>query len=72
MFATQYTIKGVSKSEIRILTDAKVYKDHAWNAVKIGNKWFLLDSTWAAAYYQLTALKKDINIKDFYYKTPAS
>jgi len=40
-------IVGYAKTELyQINSDAK-YKNHAWNAVKINNKWQLLDVTWS-------------------------
>jgi transglutaminase/protease-like cytokinesis protein 3 len=44
---------------------------HAWNAVQIDNRWFLLDATWASGYANtdITDFKKVYD--DFYFLTPA-
>lgn len=41
--------------------------NHAWNAVKIDNAWFLIDSTWGAGYIQNNQFKKKFN--PFYFAT---
>ena len=43
--------------------------NHAWNAVKINNKWYLIDSTWGAGY--LNDSKKFIfRFTDYFFCTP--
>ncbi|KAH3714957.1 kyphoscoliosis peptidase-like isoform X1 [Dreissena polymorpha] len=46
-------LSGFSKG-LRYSTDKKITTssatDHAWNAVRLDGKWFLLDSTWGAGY----------------------
>lgn len=42
------TIIGFSKQYLADGHKNKKIVDHAWNGVKIGNKWFLLDATWAS------------------------
>ena len=41
-------ITGTSKSHPAHIGKAPGASDHAWNAVKIGNEWKLLDTTWGA------------------------
>ncbi|WP_408084682.1 transglutaminase domain-containing protein [Flavobacterium rhizosphaerae] len=41
-------ISGTSKSHPMHIGKAPGASDHAWNAVKIGNEWKLLDTTWGA------------------------
>jgi transglutaminase/protease-like cytokinesis protein 3 len=43
---------------------------HAWNAVQINNKWYLLDATWASGYSNaaVTNFKKEYD--DYYFLTP--
>lgn len=41
-------IAGTSKSHPAHIGKAPGASDHAWNAVKIGNQWKLLDTTWGA------------------------
>lgn len=43
-------VGGFSKGDV---TDIGVFpseENHAWNAVKINNKWYLVDATWGAGY----------------------
>ncbi|WP_420320093.1 transglutaminase domain-containing protein [Flagellimonas sp.] len=44
-------VRGIVKEEIRDITGEKIYKNHAWNAVKLDNKWRLMDPTWATGYW---------------------
>lgn len=41
--------------------------DHAWNALKIDGKWYLLDATWAAGNVDSSFNRKQ---NDFYFMTP--
>ncbi len=43
-------IGGYSKSTINDIGNIPPQEDHAWNAIKIGNKWRLVDVTWAAGH----------------------
>ena len=57
--------KGYSFEPDRPLTQS----DHAWNAVKIGGQWQLLDSTWGAGY--IDGRKRFIRrTTDFWFMTP--
>lgn len=42
--------------------------NHAWNAVKINNKWYLLDSTWGAGNINSGQFNKHFN--SYYFATP--
>jgi hypothetical protein len=42
--------------------------DHSWNAVKLGNKWFLLDVTWGAGYLDGNIFTR--KLQEFYFLTP--
>ncbi len=42
--------------------------DHAWNAVKIDDKWYLIDSTWGAGYVQNQGYVKQF--QKHYFLTP--
>lgn len=56
-------ISGVAKGSLDSKPDS-----HAWNGVKLGGKWYLLDPTWASGYVNLG----DVFVKkynDFYYLT---
>jgi len=43
-------VGGFSKSDVRDIGSNPSQEDHAWNAVKIQNKWYLVDATWGAGY----------------------
>ena len=43
-------IKGTVKIHPEEIGKPKGNTNHAWNAVKLNNKWLLLDATWAAGY----------------------
>ncbi|MBL4569467.1 MAG: transglutaminase [Flavobacteriaceae bacterium] len=62
------TIKGNVRntiSEIGVFSGAT---NHAWNAVKIDNNWFLIDATWASGYAINNQWKKHFNDAYFYPK----
>ena len=44
--------------------------NHAWNAVKINNKWYLLDSTWGAGNINTGQFNRQFN--PYYFATPPS
>jgi transglutaminase/protease-like cytokinesis protein 3 len=44
--------------------------DHAWNAVKLYDKWYLLDVTWATSYYDDKKRKSIKSYNELYYLTP--
>jgi transglutaminase-like putative cysteine protease len=44
---------------------------HAWNSVKIGNQWFLMDATWGARQNGETEADY-LARRDYYFKTPAN
>ncbi|MEX0314252.1 MAG: transglutaminase domain-containing protein [Allomuricauda sp.] len=46
-----HIIRGVVKEDVRDITGEKIYKNHAWNAVKLNGEWKLMDPTWASGYY---------------------
>jgi len=43
-------ITGVTRTNPGQIGKFPKYSSHAWNAVKLNGKWFLLDATWAAGY----------------------
>ncbi|AXT19373.1 hypothetical protein D7030_12840 [Flavobacteriaceae bacterium AU392] len=56
-------IIGYAKADINDIGAKKSFKNHAWNAVKINNKWKFIDATWANTYL---SLKNKKFLKDFY------
>lgn len=43
-------ISGASKTQNRDIGKSPSGSGHAWNAIKINEKWYLLDATWGAGY----------------------
>ena len=43
--------------------------DHAWNAVRINNVWYLVDPTWAAGAYDLVSKEYVKDYSDLFYMT---
>jgi len=43
-------VGGFSKSDVSEIGTNPSQENHAWNAVKIQNKWYLVDATWGAGY----------------------
>lgn len=54
-------IAGTAKSHPNHIGKLPVSSDHAWNAVKIGNEWKLLDATWGAG--TVTGQKPEFNFR---------
>jgi len=42
------TVYGYAKDELFDVNDSLYIDNHAWNAVKLDNKWFVYDVTWAS------------------------
>ena len=52
--------KGISDdSDIKKL-EKKLDSNHEYNAVKLNNKWYLIDSTWEQVIYHMKLLKKNL------------
>ncbi|MDX6748077.1 transglutaminase domain-containing protein [Polaribacter sp. PL03] len=60
------SIEGISRQFLDRVK-RKNEPDHAWNAVKIDNKWFLLDVTWASGNGLGNNFEKDFN--DYWFLT---
>jgi transglutaminase/protease-like cytokinesis protein 3 len=63
-------IIGYSKTEINDINKKLKKTDHAWNAVKLYDKWYLLDVTWATSYYDDKKRKNIKSYNELYYLTP--
>ena len=44
--------------------------NHSWNAVKLNDKWYLCDATWAAGYTDLTTYLFEFDYDDQYWLMP--
>jgi hypothetical protein len=60
------TIIGYVKSKEGIADDNEF---HAWNAIKIDEKWYLFDLTWAANYFH-TAQALDAHFDNYFLQSP--
>jgi transglutaminase/protease-like cytokinesis protein 3 len=63
-------VRGAGKTGILNLDSIPNYINHSWNAVKIGNKWKLVDVTWASGYYDEKSKNIIHNFNDFFFFTP--
>lgn len=61
-------IKGFVRNSPREIGKPELYSNHAWNAVKIDNKWLYFDTTWAAGYLMNGKWQRDFN--DYYFNIP--
>ena len=61
-------IKGNVRNNVSEIGKIKFSTNHAWNIVKLNNKWIILDATWAAGYIYNGKWKKDFD--DYYYDIP--
>ena len=62
-------IGGYSKTDINDIGNIPNQGNHAWNAVRINNKWYLIDVTWGAGY--TNGNKWMPNFNDYYFFTNA-
>lgn len=63
-------ITGYSKTTIDDINRKLKKTDHAWNAVKIYGKWYLVDVTWATSYFDERKRKIIKEYDELYYFTP--
>lgn len=69
-------ITGYSKTAVSDINKGLTKTDHAWNAIKLYDKWYLVDVTWAWGYHETKTKKfiKEYNNNyfltdpDFFYK----
>lgn len=54
-------IKGYVRNSAQEIGKVPRRTNHAWNSVKINNRWVLLDATWAAGYLYNGAWRKNFN-----------
>jgi hypothetical protein len=63
-------IPGYGRNSYRDIDRPHPRSNHAWNAVKIDGKWYLLDVTWAAGNTDMNSGKFTKIFKDGYFMTP--
>lgn len=61
-------IKGYARNSYRDIGKTKKRANHAWNAVKIDNKWLYIDATWAAGAVTNGSWQRNFN--DYYFDIP--
>ena len=64
------TITGTSKTDLNHIGKLPKASDHAWNAVKVGESWRLIDVTWASGIVNLETGKMLQKFNDAYFFTP--
>lgn len=64
------TITGTSKTVLNHIGKVPKASDHAWNAVKVGESWRLIDVTWAYGIANLETGKMVQKFNDAYFFTP--
>lgn len=66
------TIRGVAKTAKKDLwwTEKDLRPNHAWNAVKIGERWVLLDPTWASGASDADCQQVTHEFAPFYFDPP--
>ncbi|MBS2098366.1 transglutaminase domain-containing protein [Carboxylicivirga linearis] len=64
-------ISGSSKNNYKLIGREPKGTDHAWNAVKINNQWYLIDATWGAGSVDPSTRKFIKEFTDGYFMMPA-
>lgn len=67
---TNVTVLGYAKDELFDVHDSIYSDNHAWNAVKLDNKWFVYDVTWASGETDYKLTKFSQFIYNLYLKHP--
>ena len=64
------TISGYTKTEVKDIGKKLKKTDHAWNAVKLYNQYYLVDVTWATSKYNVITRKFEKQFDEHYFITP--
>lgn len=67
---TNVTVLGYAKDEIFDVNDSLFSDNHAWNAVRLDNKWFVYDVTWASGETEYKLTKFSTFLNNIYLKHP--
>lgn len=62
-------IKGITKLSVNEINKRRNIKNHAWNAVKIDEKWHLVDVTWSTGFENNNSKSWTKQFNDFYFFT---
>ncbi len=65
------SITGFTKTEIADINRSLKKTDHAWNCVKLYDKWYLVDVTWATSKFNVVNHKFMKEFDEYYYLTPS-
>lgn len=60
-------VSGYAKSDAAEIGELNEKTSHAWNAIRLGAKWYLVDATWAAGHVYKRKFTRDFN--EYYYLT---
>ena len=63
-------ISGYSKTLPRDIGKTPKYSDHAWNAIKLDEQWYLLDVTWGAGTVNYQTAKFIADYSPYYFLCP--
>jgi hypothetical protein len=63
------TITGYTKTETRDINKKLKKTDHAWNAVKLYGRWYLVDVTWATSKFNIVTRKFEKSFDEHYFIT---
>ena len=63
------TITGYAKAAPEELDVEFVDANHAWNAIKLNDRWYLVDATWAAGYFDQKLQRFNRNFNNYYFFT---
>jgi transglutaminase/protease-like cytokinesis protein 3 len=64
------SIVGYTKTEVADINRKLKKTDHAWNCVKLYDKWYLVDVTWATSKFNVVTRKFINEFDDYYFLTP--
>jgi hypothetical protein len=63
-------VEGYAKTSVEDINKKCKDTDHAWNAVKLNERWYLIDVTWASGHHDTKSRKSIKSYNELYYLTP--